>query len=162
ARLRPATAGRQLRAGGDLARRPRRARATRRFGEPGFPCPARHGARRAGAGSRTRARLCRRAAGHRAGGSFMTATALPIPAAPTNDRGLDPHLPQTPTLSAAWRERQARFTLATRARRRQRRVIVIGSGLAGAAAAATLSELGFQVSCLCIQDSPRRAHSVAA
>ncbi len=93
---------------------------------------------------------------------MTAAPSLHAPAARSNQRELDPHLPQAPTLSAAWRERQAALTLATRARRRQRRVIVVGSGLAGAAAAATLSELGFQVSCLCIQDSPRRAHSVAA
>ena len=90
---------------------------------------------------------------------MSAAATQPSPAARSNDRELDPHVPQTPALSAAWRERQAGFTLATRARRRQRRVVVVGSGLAGAAAAATLSELGFQVSCLCIQDSPRRAHS---
>src|SRR5438105_6623296 len=41
-------------------------------------------------------------------------------------------------------------------------VIVVGSGLAGASAAATLAELGYQVKCFCFQDSPRRAHSIAA
>jgi succinate dehydrogenase / fumarate reductase flavoprotein subunit len=41
-------------------------------------------------------------------------------------------------------------------------VLVVGSGLAGASAAASLSELGYQVSCFCFQDSPRRAHSIAA
>src|SRR4026209_1300824 len=41
-------------------------------------------------------------------------------------------------------------------------VIVVGSGLAGGAAAATLSELGYNVTCFCFQDSPRRAHSIAA
>jgi len=41
-------------------------------------------------------------------------------------------------------------------------VVVVGAGLAGASAAATLGELGYQVRCLCLQDSPRRAHSVAA
>ncbi len=46
--------------------------------------------------------------------------------------------------------------------RRRYRVIVVGSGLAGASAAATLSELGYAVECFCYQDSPRRAHSIAA
>jgi succinate dehydrogenase / fumarate reductase flavoprotein subunit len=48
------------------------------------------------------------------------------------------------------------------ANKRKHHVIVVGSGLAGASAAATLSELGYQVSCFCFQDSPRRAHSIAA
>ncbi len=46
--------------------------------------------------------------------------------------------------------------------KRKYKIIVVGSGLAGGAAAATLSELGYQVSCFCYQDSPRRAHSIAA
>lgn len=48
------------------------------------------------------------------------------------------------------------------ANRRKYRVIIVGSGLAGAAAAATLGEQGYQVLCFCYQDSPRRAHSIAA
>ena len=48
------------------------------------------------------------------------------------------------------------------ANKRKHSVIVVGSGLAGASAAATLAELGYQVSCFCYQDSPRRAHSIAA
>src|SRR5690606_26580792 len=48
------------------------------------------------------------------------------------------------------------------ANKRKFHVIVVGSGLAGGAAAASLSELGYRVSCLCFQDSPRRAHSIAA
>ncbi len=46
--------------------------------------------------------------------------------------------------------------------KRKYRIIVVGTGLAGASAAATLSELGYQVECFCYQDSPRRAHSIAA
>jgi succinate dehydrogenase / fumarate reductase flavoprotein subunit len=48
------------------------------------------------------------------------------------------------------------------ANKRRYHIIVVGSGLAGASAAATLSELGYNVSCFCFQDSPRRAHSIAA
>ncbi len=48
------------------------------------------------------------------------------------------------------------------ANKRKFSVIVVGSGLAGASAAASLSELGYQVSCFCFQDTPRRAHSIAA
>jgi succinate dehydrogenase / fumarate reductase flavoprotein subunit len=48
------------------------------------------------------------------------------------------------------------------ANKRKHTVIVVGSGLAGGAAAASLSELGYQVKCFCFQDSPRRAHSIAA
>src|SRR5437763_4632695 len=48
------------------------------------------------------------------------------------------------------------------ANKRKCSVIVVGSGLAGASAAASLAELGYQVSCFCYQDSPRRAHSIAA
>src|SRR6185436_19557510 len=48
------------------------------------------------------------------------------------------------------------------ANKRKFDVIVVGSGLAGASAAATMAELGYQVSAFCFQDSPRRAHSIAA
>ena len=46
--------------------------------------------------------------------------------------------------------------------KRHYHVLVVGSGLAGASAAASLAELGYQVSCFCLQDSARRAHSIAA
>src|SRR6185295_15721147 len=48
------------------------------------------------------------------------------------------------------------------ANKRKYDVIVVGSGLAGASAAATLAEMGYKVKCFCFQDSPRRAHSIAA
>src|SRR6185503_118479 len=48
------------------------------------------------------------------------------------------------------------------ANKRRYHVIVVGSGLGGASAAASLAELGYNVSCFCYQDSPRRAHSIAA
>jgi len=59
---------------------------------------------------------------------------------------------------------QARFEmkLVNPANKRKHTVIVVGSGLAGASAAATLGELGYRVKCFCFQDSPRRAHSIAA
>ncbi|MBZ5666609.1 MAG: FAD-binding protein, partial [Acidobacteriia bacterium] len=48
------------------------------------------------------------------------------------------------------------------ANKRKYTVIVVGSGLAGASAAASMAELGYNVSCFCYQDTPRRAHSIAA
>jgi len=59
---------------------------------------------------------------------------------------------------------QARFEmkLVSPANKRKHTIIVVGSGLAGASAAATLGELGYNVKCFCFQDSPRRAHSIAA
>src|SRR6201984_1015510 len=59
---------------------------------------------------------------------------------------------------------QARFEmkLVNPANKRKHTIIVVGSGLAGASAAATLAELGYHVQCYCFQDSPRRAHSIAA
>lgn len=75
---------------------------------------------------------------------------------------LDARVPCDAPLSGAWERRKLELKLGTRARRRAEHVVVVGSGLAGAAAAASLSELGHRVTCLCFQDSPRRAHSVAA
>jgi succinate dehydrogenase / fumarate reductase flavoprotein subunit len=59
---------------------------------------------------------------------------------------------------------QARFEmkLVNPANKRKHTIIVVGSGLAGGSAAATLAELGYHVKCFCFQDSPRRAHSIAA
>jgi succinate dehydrogenase / fumarate reductase flavoprotein subunit len=74
---------------------------------------------------------------------------------------LDARAPSGP-LASAWGARKREFQLSTRARRRDSHVVVVGSGLAGASLAASLSELGHRVTCLCFQDSPRRAHSVAA
>ena len=74
---------------------------------------------------------------------------------------LDAKLPSGP-IEQAWD--QARFTmkLVNPANKRKHSVIVVGSGLAGASAAASLGELGYNVKCFCFQDSPRRAHSIAA
>jgi succinate dehydrogenase / fumarate reductase, flavoprotein subunit len=61
-----------------------------------------------------------------------------------------------------WERRRFETRLVNPANRRQRTVIVVGTGLAGASAAATLGELGYRVRSYCFQDSPRRAHSIAA
>src|SRR5512143_3800759 len=65
-------------------------------------------------------------------------------------------------LEKKWDTHRFEMKLVNPSNKRKYQVIVVGSGLAGASAAATLSELGYQVSCFCFQDSPRRAHSIAA
>lgn len=74
---------------------------------------------------------------------------------------LDAKIPEGP-LSDKWTSAKANYKLVNPANKRKYSVIVVGSGLAGAGAAATLGELGYQVKCFCYQDSPRRAHSIAA
>jgi succinate dehydrogenase / fumarate reductase flavoprotein subunit len=74
---------------------------------------------------------------------------------------LDARIPAGP-LAAKWDKHRFEMKLVNPANKRKYSIIVVGSGLAGASAAATLSELGYQVSCFCYQDSPRRAHSIAA
>jgi len=61
-----------------------------------------------------------------------------------------------------WDRHRFELKLVNPANKRKYTIIVVGSGLAGASAAATLSELGYNVKCFCFQDSPRRAHSIAA
>src|SRR5688572_17484014 len=61
-----------------------------------------------------------------------------------------------------WSRAKFEMKLVNPANKRRYTVIVVGTGLAGGAAAATLSELGYQVKAFCFQDSPRRAHSIAA
>jgi succinate dehydrogenase / fumarate reductase flavoprotein subunit len=61
-----------------------------------------------------------------------------------------------------WDKHRFEMKLVNPANKRKFTVVVVGSGLAGGAAAATLSELGYNVKCFCFQDSPRRAHSIAA
>src|SRR3954463_8811309 len=61
-----------------------------------------------------------------------------------------------------WDNHRFEMKLVNPANKRKFNVIVVGSGLAGASAAATMAELGYQVDCFCYQDSPRRAHSIAA
>jgi succinate dehydrogenase / fumarate reductase flavoprotein subunit len=74
---------------------------------------------------------------------------------------LDAKIPSGP-LAEKWDKHRFEMKLVNPANKRKYSVIVVGSGLAGASAAATLSELGYNVSCFCYQDSPRRAHSIAA
>ena len=61
-----------------------------------------------------------------------------------------------------WDKHRVEMKLVNPANKRKYEVIVVGSGLAGASAAASLAELGYKVKCFCYQDSPRRAHSIAA
>ncbi|WP_340200313.1 fumarate reductase/succinate dehydrogenase flavoprotein subunit [Ascidiimonas sp. W6] len=65
-------------------------------------------------------------------------------------------------LEDKWRNYQVKSQLVNPANKKKLNVIVVGSGLAGSGAAATLAELGYDVKCFCYQDSARRAHSVAA
>lgn len=74
---------------------------------------------------------------------------------------LDPKIPDGP-LSQKWDKHRFDSKLVNPANKRKYSVIVVGTGLAGASAAATLAELGYNVSTFCIQDSSRRAHSIAA
>ena len=74
---------------------------------------------------------------------------------------LDAKIPDGP-LAEKWSLHKSRIRLINPANKRRVDVIVVGSGLAGASAAASLGELGYRVKCFCFQDSPRRAHSVAA
>ena len=74
---------------------------------------------------------------------------------------LDSAIPPGP-LSEKWTLHKNTSKLINPANKRKYSAIVVGSGLAGGSAAATLSELGYQVKCFCYQDSPRRAHSIAA
>lgn len=65
-------------------------------------------------------------------------------------------------LEQKWTKHKAESKLVNPNNKRKFDIIVVGSGLAGASAAASLAELGYQVKCFCFQDSPRRAHSIAA
>ena len=74
---------------------------------------------------------------------------------------LDSKIPEGP-LSDKWDNHRFSSKLVNPANKRKYKIIVVGSGLAGGSAAATLGELGYNVDCFCYQDSPRRAHSIAA
>ena len=74
---------------------------------------------------------------------------------------LDSKIPSGP-IEKAWEKTRFDLKLVNPANKRKHTLIVVGSGLAGASASATLGELGYNVKCFCFQDSPRRAHSIAA
>ncbi|HEU4952253.1 MAG TPA: fumarate reductase/succinate dehydrogenase flavoprotein subunit [Holophagaceae bacterium] len=74
---------------------------------------------------------------------------------------LKSNIPSGP-IDKMWDKHRFEMKLVNPANKRKYKVIVVGSGLAGASAAATMGELGYQVECFCYQDSPRRAHSIAA
>jgi succinate dehydrogenase / fumarate reductase, flavoprotein subunit len=74
---------------------------------------------------------------------------------------LDAHIPAGP-LAEKWDRHRFELKLVNPANRKKFTIIVVGTGLAGASAAASLAELGYNVKSFCIQDSPRRAHSIAA
>jgi len=74
---------------------------------------------------------------------------------------LDPKIPDGP-LAEKWDRCRFANRLVNPANKRKYDILVVGTGLAGASAAATLGELGYNVKSFCIQDSPRRAHSIAA
>jgi succinate dehydrogenase / fumarate reductase flavoprotein subunit len=73
----------------------------------------------------------------------------------------DTKAPEVP-IERRWEDRRFGAKLVNPANRRKLSVIIVGSGLAGSSAAATLGEAGYNVTCFCYQDSPRRAHSIAA
>ncbi len=74
---------------------------------------------------------------------------------------LDAKIPEGP-LAEKWNKHKFNLKLVNPANKRKYNIIVVGTGLAGASAAASLAELGYNVKAFCFQDSPRRAHSIAA
>jgi succinate dehydrogenase / fumarate reductase flavoprotein subunit len=74
---------------------------------------------------------------------------------------LDSKIPGGP-LESRWTRHKDQLKLVSPANKRKYTILVVGTGLAGASAAASLAELGYNVKAFCIQDSPRRAHSIAA
>ena len=80
----------------------------------------------------------------------------------TEIKKLDGKVPAGDDITKLWDNYKFNMKLVNPSNKRKFDVIVVGSGLAGASASATLAELGYNVKCFCIQDSPRRAHSIAA
>ena len=79
----------------------------------------------------------------------------------TNKKNLDSKVPKG-ELEDKWTHYKSSMKLVNPANKRKHKVIVVGTGLAGSSAAATLSELGYDVHAFCFHDTPRRAHSIAA
>src|SRR3977135_1596785 len=77
------------------------------------------------------------------------------------DTTLNSKVPSGP-LESKWRKHRDESKLVSPNNKRKFDILVVGSGLAGASTAASLAELGYNVKCYCYQDSPRRAHSIAA
>ena len=74
---------------------------------------------------------------------------------------LESKIPNGP-VAEKWTKHKGKINLVSPANKRLIDIIVVGTGLAGASASATLAELGYNVKTFCFQDSPRRAHSIAA
>jgi succinate dehydrogenase / fumarate reductase flavoprotein subunit len=74
---------------------------------------------------------------------------------------LDPKIPEGP-IANKWTKHKNDINVVNPANKRNIDVIVVGTGLAGGAASASLAEMGYNVKAFCYQDSPRRAHSIAA
>src|SRR5690348_18085469 len=94
------------------------------------------------------------------------ACGLALPAKPQAAAGeismkLDPHVPSGP-LAPKWDKHRFEMKLVNPANKRKFRILIVGTGLAGGSAAASLAELGYNVESFCFQDSSRRAHSIAA
>ncbi|MFG1498639.1 fumarate reductase/succinate dehydrogenase flavoprotein subunit [Halobacteriovorax sp. XZX-3] len=79
-----------------------------------------------------------------------------------NIKKMDGKVPAGDDITKVWTQHKFNMKLVNPANRRKFEIIVVGSGLAGASAAATLGEQGYNVKCFCLQDSARRAHSIAA
>jgi succinate dehydrogenase / fumarate reductase flavoprotein subunit len=90
-----------------------------------------------------------------------TASTVGAPAWNVAASRLDAKIPPGP-IEQKWERHRFDMRLVSPANRRRYTILVVGSGLAGASAAATLGELGYNVKCFCYHDSPRRAHSIAA
>ena len=78
-----------------------------------------------------------------------------------NSKILDSKIPSG-SLERKWTDYRSSLPLVSPANKQKQNVIMIGTGLAGASAAASLAEMGYNVKAFCFQDSPRRAHSIAA
>src|SRR5579872_3359288 len=74
---------------------------------------------------------------------------------------LNPKVPSGP-IEQKWDRHRFEMKLINPSNKRKHTIIIVGSGLAGASASASLAELGYQILCFCFHDSPRRAHSIAA